>query len=271
MVTELDKAATTGECSGRGSDRPGGRARGVSRAGAMSARFCFEQFNGGFGALLLVAMVVSSLVLSGCSSTNRGSTQSISAHTHGRSARKGGSSEAGSKDTQDKLPSSSTTTTTTTLVAGSNQSSSSANCASIQLSASAGQGEAAAGTTFIPVNFTNHTDKACTLFGYPGIQLFGPNSLAIPTDVIRGLGTQDGGNPNAGSEPTLINLAPGKIAQFTLRFEDVPIGTETQCPESALAHITAPNDQVALTVPLKIAPCGGGTIYVSPVYALTGS
>lgn len=222
------------------------------------------------GVLLLAALIGGSLLLSACSSTNSGSTQSISGHTHGRSTREGGLKGAGSQDTQTKAPSSATTTTTS-LVSGNNQNSSGGNCASIQLSASAGQGEAAAGTIFLTVNFTNHSQKICTLFGYPGIQLFGANSLAIPTDVIRGLGTQDGGNPNAGLEPSLITLVPGKIAQFTLRFEDVPIGNETQCPESALAHITAPNDQVALTVPLKIAPCGGGTIYVSPVYLLAGS
>ncbi len=48
-------------------------------------------------------------------------------------------------------------------------SSSTAGCATSGLTASLGRGGAAAGSTYYPVEFTNTSGTACTLYGYPGV------------------------------------------------------------------------------------------------------
>ena len=66
-------------------------------------------------------------------------------------------------------------------------------------------------------------------------------------------------------------MASSASAQFSLSYEDVPVGTETTCPTSTQAEITPPNDFSFAVIPLQIAPCGGGMIHVSPVYAAPGN
>ena len=64
-----------------------------------------------------------------------------------------------------------------------------------------GQGSAAAGTTFYPLDFTNTGSRACTLFGYPGvsatnaslIKVYAPNQrtadygfFSLPACTVKG-------------------------------------------------------------------------------------
>ncbi len=133
--------------------------------------------------------------------------------------------------------------------------------------ASVGQGDGAAGTIYQTVNFTNTGTTTCTLKGYPGMQLYGSGGATIPTTVVRGLGANSGGTPAAAAPPALVTLAPKVAAQFTLRFEDVPVDNESSCPMSATAAVTPPNLFTSLSVALAIAPCNHGTVNVSPVYA----
>jgi Protein of unknown function (DUF4232) len=161
--------------------------------------------------------------------------------------------------------------TTTTTSGGGNTTSTSAasssTCKSTQLVASVGQGNGGAGTIYQTINFTNTGTTPCTLMGYPGMQLYSSGGATIPTTVVRGLGANPGTTPAAGAAPALVTLAPKVAAQFTLRYEDVPVGNETSCPMSATAAVTPPNLFSSLTVALAIAPCNNGTVNVSPVYA----
>jgi hypothetical protein len=103
------------------------------------------------------------------------------------------------------------------------------------------------------------------MFGYAGMQLYDSGGMALPTNVVRGgaqFATAAANNP-----PAALTLAPNGTARFTLRYSDVPVGNEMSCPTSATAHVTPPNDFSSATVALAIAPCGGGTVHVSPVYA----
>jgi uncharacterized protein DUF4232 len=117
------------------------------------------------------------------------------------------------------------------------------------------------------MNLTNVSTTTCTLQGYPGMQLLSTQGTALPTNVIRG-GTQFPAAA-ANQSPSLVTLAPQQSATFSLLYEDVPVGTETSCPESAKAEITPPNDVAHAVVTLAISPCNGGTVHVSPVYAGT--
>jgi hypothetical protein len=112
---------------------------------------------------------------------------------------------------------------------------------------------------------TNTSGKPCSLFGYPGMQLYDSGGTAIPTMVVRGGVTF--GTAAANAPATRVNLAANGTAEFTLRYSDVPVGNETSCPTSATAHITPPGNYGSATVALAIAPCSSGTVHVSPVYA----
>jgi Protein of unknown function (DUF4232) len=151
-----------------------------------------------------------------------------------------------------------TTTTTTTATT--------AMCQSSQLSVSPQQGSGAAGTIEMTVVFTNRGASTCSLFGYPGMQLLDASGGNLPTNVVRG------GGPifpvaAANQPPKTVLIASGASASFGLSYSDVPVGNETSCPTSANAEITPPGNTSSVTVALAIAPCGGGTVHVSPVYA----
>ena len=123
-----------------------------------------------------------------------------------------------------------------------------------------------AGTIEMQVTMVNISGATCTMKGYPGMQLLSASGSPITTTVIRGGGPAF---PTAGANalPALVSLAPQQVAAFDFSYSDVPVGTETTCPTSAQAEVTPPNDTAYAVIRLQIAPCGGGTIHVSPVYA----
>jgi hypothetical protein len=112
---------------------------------------------------------------------------------------------------------------------------------------------------------TNSSSTTCTLDGYPGMQLLSAQGTSIPTNVERG-GLGGGASAAANQAPAVVTLAQRQAAAFTLEYEDVPVGGETSCPTSAKAEITPPNDVAFAVVTLRIAPCDGGTVHVSPVF-----
>ncbi|MGN6793617.1 MAG: DUF4232 domain-containing protein, partial [Streptosporangiaceae bacterium] len=71
-----------------------------------------------------------------------------------------------------------------------------------------GNGEGAAGSTYIPIVFTNNSTATCTLYGYPGV------SLAGGTPVHQ-IGAAADENPSTPRE--LVTLKPGADASALLR------------------------------------------------------
>jgi hypothetical protein len=71
--------------------------------------------------------------------------------------------------------------------------------------------------------------------------------------------------------PTTVTLSPGGSAYFNIGYSDVPVGSETSCPTSASLEVTPPNSFDHLTFSAALAPCGGGTLVVSPVFLATGA
>ncbi|MHB8219063.1 MAG: DUF4232 domain-containing protein [Acidimicrobiales bacterium] len=126
-------------------------------------------------------------------------------------------------------------------------------------------GSGAAGTIFSSATMVNTSSATCSLGGYPGMQLLTSSGTALPTDVIRGGRHFPAAQAN---EPaTTVTLAPGQAVAFDFIYSDVPVGTETSCPASTKAEITPPNDYSHAVVTAPITACGGGTVYVSPVFA----
>jgi hypothetical protein len=193
-------------------------------------------------------LLVTSLALAACSSGSGGT--------------------AGTTSTS-RPPSTATSAPTTSTTAAPSTSSTSAalaGCVVSQLGVTPEQGTGAAGTIELSIDLTNHSATTCSLYGYPGMQLLDGSGNDIPTDVIRGGGPQFA-VAAANKAPTTVVLATGQTAAFSLSYEDVPVGSETSCPTSVHALVTPPGDLTSATVALAIAPCGGGTIHVSPVYA----
>jgi hypothetical protein len=186
-------------------------------------------------------------LLAACSSStpSAGPTTTLSTTTTSTSAPSGGGSTT--------APGSSTTTTAA-----------STNCQPAQLSGSVAAPSGAAGQIEESIVLQNTSSTTCTLSGYPGMQLYDGAGAAIPTTVIRGGETFL--VPAANQPPGVVDVSPGAAADFRLRYEDVPVGGETSCPTSATALVTPPNDVHGLTMDLAVAPCGNGTVHVSPVY-----
>ena len=70
------------------------------------------------------------------------------------------------------------------------------------------QSGAAAGSTYVPINFTNTTSSTCTMFGYPGVSFVS----SVPGSQL--------GRPakrNPAVQATTVTLAPGAVAHATLQ------------------------------------------------------
>jgi len=118
----------------------------------------------------------------------------------------------------------------------------------------------------------NTSTTACTLFGYPGMQLLASSGALLTTSVHRGA---------AATVPPVtektVTLGPGADAAFVAGFATGTGYGGLTCPRSAQVEITPPNDYHSITVAWAIAPYGGttehlqcGDINVSPVYAGSG-
>jgi hypothetical protein len=144
--------------------------------------------------------------------------------------------------------------TTTTTGAGT------AACASTQLSGALTGGNGAAGTIETTVVLRNTSASPCQLSGYPALQMVDGSGSAVPTMTV------DGGHYGFTSQaPAPVTLAAGQAGSFNIGYSDVPTGTETSCPTSAALQITPPAAHDRVTVSASLAPCGGGTLVVSPI------
>jgi Domain of unknown function (DUF4232) len=98
------------------------------------------------------------------------------------------------------------------------------------------QGGAAAGSTYVPIDFTNTSASACTMDGYPGVSF------------VRSPSGGQLGNPatrNPAATPAMVTLAPGGIAHAILK-----VAAAGDYSQSACTPVTAhwlkifPPDQV---------------------------
>ena len=129
-------------------------------------------------------------------------------------------------------------------------------------------GGGAAGSQGGAIGLTNHGPVTCTLFGYPGMQLFGTDGHPLPgeplpTTVIRGQYQVVDVVPEQS-----VTLGPGAQARFYYMYSDtLGGGSPAVCPTASAIDITPPGAYHELTVVTDIAPCEGH-IWVSPVTTL---
>jgi hypothetical protein len=125
--------------------------------------------------------------------------------------------------------------------------------------------QGAAGHIAVIYRIHNLWGQACTLYGYPGVQLLDGHFLSLPTTVHRGPGGIVGAIP-----PRLIRIGAYGNAYFTLGYSDVPVNNQP-CETAYYLMIWAPNDVLpvvtyAFTHAGRITACGGN-LNVSPVTA----
>src|SRR5260370_12127874 len=69
-------------------------------------------------------------------------------------------------------------------------------------------GRAAAGSIYVPIDFTNTTRSTCTLFGYPGVSFV----TSVPGSQLGRPAARNPADPAA-----TVTLAPGGVAHATLQ------------------------------------------------------
>lgn len=199
---------------------------------------------------MAVGAVALAALLAGCSSGPPSASRTSTRHTRSTST-----THQSTTTTTTTAPTSTTTTTTTAPTTL---------CQPSQLQMAVVGGTGAAGTVTTTVGMTNTSSAACTMRGYPGMQLLNSSGAPIPTTVLRGGAQFPSAAANAA--PALVTLAAGASARFSIQWSDVPVGGETTCPASTKSEVTPPTDTAYGVMTLSIAPCDHGTVHVSPVY-----
>ena len=111
-----------------------------------------------------------------------------------------------------------------------------------------GQGGAAAGSTFYPLNLTNNSQSPCSLFGYPGVSFVtGPSGSQIGQPATR----------NPAVPPVTVVLSPGRTAHVTLQVVDALNYSKSAC-QPVKAHwikVFPPGQFSALYVKFTALTC----------------
>jgi Protein of unknown function (DUF4232) len=100
-------------------------------------------------------------------------------------------------------------------------------CPTSALRSSVGSGNGAAGSTYYPLEFTNVSSTACTLFGYPGVSFVTGNGGGL-------IGRAASRNPAVSSQ--LVTIAAGDTAHATLQVVDAMNYPNADC-HLVTAHV----------------------------------
>jgi hypothetical protein len=125
-----------------------------------------------------------------------------------------------------------------------------AGCAPDALRLAIGPASGTAGSFYYPLQFTNVSGSACTMYGYPGVAFVtGPGGSPIGGAAVR--------DPAFASE--LVTLAPGAVAHASLQ-----VAIAANYPANICDPVTAhwlqvypPNQYSALYVPFTAQTCTG--------------
>jgi hypothetical protein len=128
-------------------------------------------------------------------------------------------------------------------------------CRTSSLSLRVASEEAAAGSRYHVLAFTNAGTAACTLNGYPGVSLIGQTGQ--PRSPFRMI--QDSG-PYHGSSGAIVpvRLAPGASAYFdviTTAVAGEVAGEAEPCPAVVAVRVSLPGDATTAQVPAQLNPC----------------
>jgi uncharacterized protein DUF4232 len=121
-------------------------------------------------------------------------------------------------------------------------------CSSRDLGARTGNGQSAAGSTYIPIVFTNNSNVTCTLYGYPGVAFAGGNP-------IKQIGLAATENPT--TPRRLVTLAPGAVASALLRIVVAQNYPASRCHQVTAKYLQVypPNQTTPIYVSYISAAC----------------
>ena len=123
-------------------------------------------------------------------------------------------------------------------------------CTTGSLKLAVGPGDGAAGSIYYPLQFTNTSGAACTMYGYPGVSL-----VSQPSDA--NLGGAAVRNPTFPKQ--LVTLAPGAVAHASLQVTIAANYPTAQC-KPATGHwlkVYPPGEYAALFVAFTTQTCTG--------------
>jgi len=124
-----------------------------------------------------------------------------------------------------------------------------------------GAANGAAGTIYYPIDFTNASSSACSMYGYPGVAFVtSPGGSQVGAAAGR----------RSSTAPALVTLEPGATAHATLAVSDVLIGNN--CPSHQVqvkwVQVYPPDQYSALSAQLSRQGCADQslvTMHVSTV------
>ena len=141
-------------------------------------------------------------------------------------------------------------------------------CTTSGLSVKLGAANGAAGSSFIPIVFTNTTGSSCSLFGYPGVSFVtGPGGSQIGSAAAR-VATQPAKN---------IVLAAGGVANASLRVVDAQnFPSACQLTTASTLKIFPPGQTAPLYISFTSKTCASTSpayqvLYIQTVGAGTGT
>jgi len=146
-------------------------------------------------------------------------------------------------------------------------------CATTGLRGSFGSPTGSAGTFYYPIQFTNASGAACTLFGYPGVSVVtGPSGSQVGSRAAR-IGT---------FAPRLVKLAANAVVHASLQMPNPGVLGTTVCKPVTVhwLRVYPPGQFTALyisvpTTPNPVQLCTGshlgGTIALGIFVVMTGS
>ena len=189
------------------------------------------------------------LAVAGCSSSSSGGSASTAPPTTPVTS---SSPTESSSATPSASPSPSVTPTFPTTVKATHR------CGTGQLSLSLGQGQGAAGTSYLPIVFTNTGSKPCTLYGFPGVSFLDSSGKQIGAPAVH-----------SGGEEGVVTLAPNGTANSQLGLPDPGNFPSGGCNPTTAAKLQVypPGDFGALTIADSATVCttDGGATSVTPV------
>jgi hypothetical protein len=132
-------------------------------------------------------------------------------------------------------------------------------CATSQLTASLGGGDAGAGNLYRYLVLTNHSRTTCHVTGFPGLSM------------LSASGKQIGAPATYQHIPySAVVLAPGKSASDTIHTANRQTNSSTEClPTSTRLRIYPPGNKASLVFPGKVTNCDK-LFSVTPFTAGTG-
>ncbi|MFE3195515.1 DUF4232 domain-containing protein [Nocardia sp. NPDC059240] len=141
-------------------------------------------------------------------------------------------------------------------------------CKTAELGVALGRGDGAAGSTYVPIVFTNNGSRACSLTGYPGVSYTqGANGEPVgPAATREAFEGNDGG--------VAVVIAAGGRAAATLRtVNDVGVYPADTCGPVAVAglRIYPPDNTESVFIPMARQTCTKiGILTIRAVAAYNG-